>query len=205
MPHEIHPTALVGVGLRMLQGFQHSSISDNYGPVSFSENVYIGPYALIGENVTLGLDVIIDAFCKLDPNVIVGDRSLIVYAGVVGSGAVVGVDCVVGGNVSEGTKVGDRCRTFGRLIHSHVDSTMSWDHHETPEPSPVIHADSFIGHDASVIGAVTIGPRSYVCAGAIVTRDVPPHHIASGVNQIVHHAKWPGRLALNPMFAGNQE
>lgn len=69
------------------------------------------------------------------------------------------------------------------------------------EPSPVIHEDSFVGHGALVIGGIEIGPRAYVCAGAVVTRNVPAYHIASSVNQIIHYTEWRGPLRDNPLFS----
>ena len=39
----------------------------------------------------------------------------------------------------------------------------------------------FVGHQAIVLAGVTIGERSIVAAGAVVTRDVPPETIVGGV------------------------
>ncbi|HYS38533.1 MAG TPA: hypothetical protein VEO01_23185, partial [Pseudonocardiaceae bacterium] len=50
-----------------------------------------------------------------------------------------------------------------------------------------------VGYGARVIGGVRVGPRSYVAAGAIVTRDVPPEHVVTGVNIQTPAARWTGR------------
>lgn len=39
----------------------------------------------------------------------------------------------------------------------------------------------FVGHGAIVMPGVTIGPFALVAAGAVVSRDVPPHSIVAGV------------------------
>lgn len=44
----------------------------------------------------------------------------------------------------------------------------------------VIHDQCFIGAQAIVLCGVTIGPRSIVGAGAVVTRDVPPDSVVAG-------------------------
>ena len=44
-----------------------------------------------------------------------------------------------------------------------------------------IKAYSFIGTGAIVMPGVTIGPRSIVAAGAVVTKDVPPGTVVGGV------------------------
>jgi UDP-3-O-[3-hydroxymyristoyl] glucosamine N-acyltransferase len=196
----IHETAVIGFEFRFLQGCIKSDDPDQYGEIKLPKELYVGPFAIIGGNAAIGERVIIDAYCKIDPGAKIGDDTLISYRATIASTAVIGNDCVVGGNVSEGTTIGDRSRSFGKLIHRHTDSTMSWDHHDVPEPGVTVHNDSFIGHDATVIGAVTIGPFSYICSGATITKDVPPFHIAYGFNKIIHYSEWKGELSNNPLF-----
>ena len=43
-----------------------------------------------------------------------------------------------------------------------------------------IKENCFIGDSALILPGVTIGPNSIVGAGAVVTKDVPPHTIAAG-------------------------
>ncbi|MEY4761519.1 MAG: hypothetical protein RLZZ200_1375 [Pseudomonadota bacterium] len=45
----------------------------------------------------------------------------------------------------------------------------------------VIHDYCFIGHGAIIMPNVTIGPRSVVAAGSVVTKDVPPGSVVGGV------------------------
>jgi acetyltransferase-like isoleucine patch superfamily enzyme len=45
----------------------------------------------------------------------------------------------------------------------------------------VVHDYCFIGHGAIVMPNVTIGPRSVVAAGSVVTKDVPANSIVGGV------------------------
>lgn len=39
----------------------------------------------------------------------------------------------------------------------------------------------YVGHGATILPGVTIGPYALVAAGAVVSRDVPPHSIVAGV------------------------
>lgn len=197
----VHPTAIVGASLRHLQGAVSWDRHDLQQDVALPERIYIGPYAIVGVGARLGEGVVIDAYCKVDPGAVIGANSLILYRGTVGVDARVGESCVIGGSVSENTIVGDRCRSFGKLIHTHANSIKSWDFTDQPEASPVLHDDTFVGHDALVIGGIDIGPRAYVCAGSTVTRPVPAYHIASGINRIVHYTDWPGTLRDNPLFS----
>jgi acetyltransferase-like isoleucine patch superfamily enzyme len=196
----IDPTARIGFPLRPLQGFVTSNWQPDVAEPQIAGPVYVGPFALIGEGVSLGERVIVEAFCSIGRGTRVGRDSLIIYRASVGGQARIGAECVIGNVVSEHCTIGDRCKVFGRIVHKHEDSTISWDHHPEPEPAVTIADDTFVGFDAIVAGGVTIGPRAYVCAGAIVTRDVPPLHIASGTNTVVHFSQWRGPLAQNPLF-----
>jgi acetyltransferase-like isoleucine patch superfamily enzyme len=56
--------------------------------------------------------------------------------------------------------------------------------HDTTKISsaPVrICEDVWIGADATVLKGVTVGARSIVAAGAVVTRDVPPDTVVAGI------------------------
>lgn len=44
-----------------------------------------------------------------------------------------------------------------------------------------IRDNVFIGHGATILPGVTIGPNAIVAAGAVVSRDVPPNSIVAGV------------------------
>jgi len=45
----------------------------------------------------------------------------------------------------------------------------------------IIEDDIWIGANAVVLPGVTIGHHSVVAAGAVVTKDVPPHSLVAGV------------------------
>ena len=199
MARNIHSTAVVGNPLRWLQGCVPPD-SVEPATITLPESIYVGPFATIGEGVILGEGVVLDAYCSVEPYASIGTNSILIYRAWVGGDAKIGRDCVIGGFVPENAVIGDRCRVFGNLVHTHRDTTMSWDHHETPEPSVTVLEDSFVGFGATVAGGFSVGPRAYVCAGSIVTRPVPPDHIACGVNEICHFTAWHGQLRENPIF-----
>jgi acetyltransferase-like isoleucine patch superfamily enzyme len=45
----------------------------------------------------------------------------------------------------------------------------------------VVESNVWIGHGCTVLGGVRIGSGAIIGAGAVVTRDVPPYTIATGV------------------------
>lgn len=197
----IDASAVVGYQPRYLQGAVPWELDRaREVKVDLPDAVYVGPFAAIGVGAVIRNGCVIDAYCRIEPFAELGEDTLVLYRGTVGVMARVGSRCVIGGSVSENTVVEDDCTTLGKLIHSHWDSASPWDFRQEDEPSPVIRRRSFVGHDAMVIGGVEVGPFSYICAGAIVTRTVPPYHIACRTNEVVHYSEWPGRLRENPLF-----
>lgn len=195
----IHNTALLGEKSRFLQGCIPWDKEDKT-EIILPENCYIGAYSIIGQGVQMGDKVIIDAYCKVGSGTSIGNNTLLTYRANIGPNSIIGEDCVIGGLVSERCIIGNRCRFFGQIVHTHNNPLMSWDHHEVPETSPILKDDCFVGFHAIISGGIEIGSKSYVCANSIITKNVPPLHIASGVNNIVHFSKWNGSLAKSPFF-----
>ncbi|MBI4556878.1 MAG: hypothetical protein HY706_04780 [Candidatus Hydrogenedentes bacterium] len=161
---------------------------------------YVGYYSVVGAGSSLGEGVIIDDYCVIEEDVVVGPRSLVIYRAQICNEARVGSGCVIGGFVAERVVIGDGVRLFGKVVHSQRDPTRGWDAPDSTEESAILEEEAFVGFDALVAGKVVIGSRAYVCAGAIVTRDVPRMHVAYSVNRIVPVADWKGPLSRSPFF-----
>lgn len=199
---QIHPTVIMGQPIRPLQGMVSSTENPSDLLIKYKEELYIGPYSIIGEGVTLGNKVIIDSYSNIERGVSIGDNTIIVHRATLGGYCKVGSDCVIGGLIGEGTVIGNGCRIFGTVVHKQDDPSLSWDHRFEPEPSVIIHDNSFVGFEAFVAGDIEIGPQSYVCAEAVITKSVPPGYIAFGNNQMIHHSEWKGTLGNSPIFEG---
>jgi acetyltransferase-like isoleucine patch superfamily enzyme len=192
-------TAVIAAANRKLQEgewFRESTVT-TIGP-----RADIGHFSLVGEGATVGADTIVDAYVHIEGGATLGERVIATHRATIGARARIGDDSVIGGFICDRSVVGNRCRVFGALVHRQYDPTIPWDAPEAEEHSPVIADGAFVGFGAKVIGGVEIGAGAYVCAGAIVTRSVPPHHIASGVNSIVPPERWGGGLHTSPFFSG---
>ena len=198
----IHPTALIEQPLRPLQGMILSKENPVDTSIRYGSELYIGPYSVVGEGVIFGDKVIVDAFSSIERGVKIGSNTIVVHRATIGGYSQIGRDCVIGGLIGEGTVIGNGCRVFGTVVHKQDDPSQSWDHRAEPEPSVIIHDESFIGFEAFVAGEIEIGPKSYICAEAIVTKSVPPGFIAFGRNEMIHHSKWKGALGKSPIFEG---
>ena len=71
--------------------------------------------------------------------------------------------------------------TITALNHNFKDSDKRIDEQGVSTNPVTIGNDIWIGANAVVLPGVTIGDHSVVAAGAVVTKDVPPHSLVAGV------------------------
>ncbi|TDQ00645.1 DapH/DapD/GlmU-related protein [Labedaea rhizosphaerae] len=160
-------------------------------PVAIGARCVIGNHVVIHEGVRVSNDCVIDDRVRVGYNSSIGDRTRIAYGAYLCDRVSIGEDACVAGFVCDGTRIGDRSTVMGELVHEYSQPHKGW--WEVDEEPPVIDVDSVVGYGARVVGAVRIGPRSYVAAGAVVTKDVPPEHVATGVNVHTPADRWTGR------------
>ena len=71
--------------------------------------------------------------------------------------------------------------TVTALNHNFTDTEKRIDEQGVSTTPVVIEDDVWIGANAVVLPGVKIGTHSVVAAGAVVTKDVPPHSIVAGI------------------------
>lgn len=71
--------------------------------------------------------------------------------------------------------------TVTALNHNFDDSDKRIDEQGVSTTPVVIEDDIWIGANAVILPGVTIGHHSVVAAGAVVTKNVPPHSLVAGV------------------------
>ena len=71
--------------------------------------------------------------------------------------------------------------TVTALNHNFTDHHLRIDEQGVSTTPVTIGHDIWIGANAVILPGVTIGDHSVVAAGAVVTKDVPPHTLVSGV------------------------
>lgn len=201
-----------------------------YGEVKIGDNVRIGDYTVIGiesasnkssqeSNITtigdeciIGAHVIIykgaiidyrtkiEDFCKIGENVKIGSNCYILYGAKIYDDTEIGDSSIIGGFICERAKIGKNVRMFGELLHVHREPHLGWD--DVIEDSPIIEDNVFVGFGAKIIGRIKIEKYSYIAAGAILTKDVPPRSIVTGINSIVSYKDWKGQLKSSQFFKG---
>ena len=71
--------------------------------------------------------------------------------------------------------------TITALNHNFDDSEKRIDQQGISTKEVVLEEDIWVGANAVILPGVTIGKHAVVAAGAIVTKDVPPHSLVAGV------------------------
>jgi acetyltransferase-like isoleucine patch superfamily enzyme len=139
------------------------------------------PHRPIGDRVSLaeGAAVVCSALT-------IGDRSYVAAGCLLRDRVTIGQDCSINPHVTMAGSV-----TFGdgvRVASHAAFFFQPYDDLDTPiwlqgltEQGITVGDDVWIGTHVVVCDGVTVGAHSVVAAGAVVTRDVPPYSVVSGV------------------------
>lgn len=199
---EVHDTveickgAIIGKPYRKFLDGTRGDLERTY----ISSGVYIGSHSIVGNGSRIDKNSIIDDYCLLECRVRVGSSSLVTNRAQICNEVIVGSNCVIGGFIGERTVIGDSCRVFGQIVHCHNNPHLGWDDDEAMEDAPSIGNSVFIGFNSLIIGRVSIGHNTYICAGSTVTKDVPDFHIVTGNNMFIHYKNWKGSLSNSNFF-----
>lgn len=195
----IAPTAIIGNPYRPLLDGRELIVDRAW---VIGAGVWIGDYATVGQGVTIGTGSILENFVGIEPRAEIGVRVLVASRSWIGIGATIGDHSVIKAYIGDHARIGAGCRIFGDLIHRQLDPSMSWDDPAAEEPAPTVGDGAFVGWRALLVGGIDVGAGAYICAGALVTRDVPAGYVAHGRNQITHPSSWPGALGKSRYFHG---
>jgi 2,3,4,5-tetrahydropyridine-2,6-dicarboxylate N-acetyltransferase len=106
----------------------------------------------------------------------IGPGAIVMMGAVINIGAVVGRETMIDMNAVLGARavVGKKCHIGAGAVIAGVL--------EPPSRKPVVIGDNvLVGANAVVLEGVRVGSRSVVAAGAVVTKDVSPGVIVSGI------------------------
>lgn len=174
-----------------LRAFQRGEPVDPGSVVRIGEGCLILNQVVVYEGVTIADGCLLEDRTRVGYDTSIGPDSRLIYGAYVCDRVMIGARARIAGFVCDAVVIGDDCTMMGDLVHEYTRPHEGW--WEVDEPSPRIHDESVIGYGARVVGGVTVGPRSYVAAGATVTRDVPAEHVAVGVNDFTPIRDWPGK------------
>jgi len=194
---QIAPTAVIGSPFRpLLDGRQVRGDRDTV----IEAEVWVGQFAVIGRGAIIGANSLVEDYASIQARSEIGERVVVAARAWIGMDVTVGDDSVIKGHVGDSARIGKRCRIAGDLIHRQLDPSLAWDDPGSREMGPTVEDGAFVGWRAIIVGSVNIGAGAYICAGALVTKDVPAGHIARGRNQIMRPNEWSGELGKSPFF-----
>lgn len=155
--------------------------------VTWPENLIVrGPLGLSAAgDIELGSDIVIVNLTKFNRAGIAHPTQLVAAAGAqlkIGDDTgISGASIYATGSILIGNHVliGANCRIYDTDFHP-----VHWEDRRTRQKAPqadvVIGDDVWLGANVTVLKGVTIGARTVVAAGSVVTRSLPPDVLAAG-------------------------
>jgi len=157
----------------------------------------IGDAATVRSGTVLYPDVVAGDGLQTGHHAVVREETVIGDDVVIGTQAVVDGHCTIGHEASlqTGTYVPPES-DLGDRVFLGPCATLTNDPYPLREDRPLVGPrladDVSVGANATVLPGVSVGERSFVAAGAVVTEDVPPETLAVGVP--AEHRPLPERL-----------
>lgn len=121
----------------------------------------------------LGDHAIVESYCCINNamgDVIIGDHSRIGLHNTIIGPVTIGSHV----NLAQGIVV-------TALNHNYHNSERKIDEQGISTKAVVIGDDCWVGANATILPGVTIGKHCVIAAGAVVTKDMPPHTLVAGV------------------------
>ena len=142
--------------------FKHETAIVDDG-AKIGEGTKIWHFVHVRGGAKIGRDVIIGKGCYIDTGVVIGDRCKIQNLVSVYNGVIIEDEVFVGPHAVFTNDMMPRAVGEWELVKTYVKKGAS------------------IGANATIVCGITIGEYAMIGAGAVVTKDVPPHALVVGV------------------------
>ena len=176
----LHLDSLIDTATVIRRGCRIGRLSTVYSGAILHEGVVCLDYTTVGWDTEIGAG------------------SQLMFRAQVCSWVRVADHCRIGGFCCNDSRLGRRVSMYGHLAHAYREYGGG-----RREDAPRLEDDVTVGFGAQIIGGVVVGCGSYVAAGSIVTKDVPPHSVVTGVNRVCSLRSWRGRLRTTRLLAGS--
>lgn len=127
------------------------------------EGTRIWQYVVVLKGAKIGIDCNICAHTLIEGDVVIGDRVTVKSGVQIWDGSVIGNDVFIGPNATFSNDFYPRSKQY-----------------PTQFQGVTIQNGASIGANATILPGITIGEKAMVGAGAVVTKDVPPHAVVVG-------------------------
>ena len=144
---------------------------------------FIHESAYVDEGAIIGAGTKIWHFCHVMPGAVIGERCNLGQNVVVMPGTKLGNNVKVQNNVSiyEGVELEDDVFCGPSMVFTNVMNPRSHISRKNEYRRTLVRRGASIGANATIVCGVTLGEYSFVGAGAVVTHDVLPYAVVTGV------------------------
>lgn len=146
---------------------------------------YAHETAVIDDGAVIGKDTKIWHFCHVMPGAVIGERCVLGQNVFVASNVIIGDNVHIQNNVSvyEGVVLEDDVFCGPSMVFTNVKYPRSGFPVSGPDEyaKTLVRRGATLGANCTIVCGVEIGENAVVGAGAVVTKDVPPHAVVTGV------------------------
>lgn len=139
--------------------------------------------AYVDEGATIGSGTRIWHFCHVMSGAVIGERCSLGQNVVVMNGTRIGNNVKIQNNVSvyEGVELEDDVFCGPSMVFTNVVTPRSHVPRKNEYRRTLVKRGGTLGANCTVLCGITLGEYAFVAAGAVVTRDVVPFALVSGV------------------------
>ena len=144
---------------------------------------FVHASAIVDDGAVLGEGTQVWHFVHVCSGAHLGARCVLGQNVFVGPGVVIGDGVKIQNNVSvyEGVELEDDVFCGPSMVFTNVMNPRSHVSRKHEYRRTLVRRGASIGANATVVCGATLGEYAFVGAGAVVTRDVPPHALVAGV------------------------
>jgi UDP-2-acetamido-3-amino-2,3-dideoxy-glucuronate N-acetyltransferase len=144
---------------------------------------FIHESSYVDAGATIGDDTKIWHFCHVMPGAVIGSRCSLGQNVVVMGGVTIGNNVKIQNNVSvyEGVVLEDDVFCGPSMVFTNVMNPRSHVVRKNEYRRTLVRRGASFGANCTIVCGITIGEYAFIGAGAVVTRDVPPYALMTGV------------------------
>jgi len=146
-------------------------------------DVFVHESSYVDDGAVVGAGTKIWHFSHVMPGAVIGERCNLGQNVVVMGGTRIGNNVKIQNNVSiyEGVELEDDVFCGPSCVFTNVMNPRSHVSRRHEYQRTLVGRGSSIGANATIVCGTTLGPYSFIGAGAVVTSDVPPYAVMVGV------------------------
>ena len=150
---------------------------------------FVHPTAVVDAGAVLGAGCKVWHFCHVMPGARVGAGAVLGQNVYVGGAAIVGARCKIANNVSlyDAVDLQDDVFVGPSVVFTNVKTPRAFVSRKHAYQATVVERGASIGANATIVCGHRLGAYCFIGAGAVVTSDVPPYALYTGVP-----ARWRG-------------